>query len=137
MRGVDRADSGPTDPAGHRQHSATSVACRYLSYRALDQEVGGSNPPPRASNHAGSGWLGIATSRRKVAWSTKTKTSYEQLAKNWIRPQLGHMPVRDLTLADVDAHYWRIASQGASPSTVAHVHEVLHSALSLAVRWRW
>lgn len=82
-------------------------------------------------------WLAIATSKRGRPWSPLTKAGYEQLIGKWIRPQMQHRKVRDLTRRDIDGHYAAIKSAGASESTVEHVHVVLRSMLTLAVEWGW
>jgi integrase len=60
----------------------------------------------------------------------------ETLVRLHIKPVLGRIELGTLGPAHVQALYRAKLDQGLSPTTVHRIHEVFHTALKLAVRWR-
>jgi len=67
----------------------------------------------------------------------KTLDGYRSLIKARLRPGLGHIPLRKLGPADLDAFYRRLLAEGLSPLTIRHAHAALSTALRQAVKWGW
>jgi integrase len=65
----------------------------------------------------------------------KTYRSYEQLMRVHVIPSLGKIPLTKLTPQRLQALYAERLASGRSPTTVRHIHAVLHTALEQAVRW--
>jgi len=69
-----------------------------------------------------------------------TLANYELTVRRHLVPTIGAVPLRRLTLADVEAAYARLAKSGSarggglSTKSVHNVHQVLHRALADAVR---
>ena len=66
-----------------------------------------------------------------------TAQAYRIHVERHIRPVLGHVPLRDLSLADLQQFYaWLAAREGGglSSASVQRVHATLSSALNAAVR---
>ena len=65
---------------------------------------------------------------------------YQNMARAYLRPGLGHVPVGELTVRQLNLHYVRLLESGArrggplSLRTIAYAHSVLHKALSDGVR---
>jgi integrase len=77
------------------------------------------------------------------SWLTATKPKlrertwvrYEQYVRLHIVPSLGKLTLTKLTPQHVQRLYAERLDAGASPTTVHHLHAVLHRALKQAVRW--
>jgi integrase len=65
----------------------------------------------------------------------RTYERYEEIVRLHIIPELGHHYVQKLTAQQVEAFYARKMREGYKPVTVASFHNVLHKALTTAVRW--
>jgi|SRR5579859_607974 len=65
----------------------------------------------------------------------RTLESYTWLVKNHIEPPLGSVRLTRLTPQRVQAFYAEKLKAGLSPTTVNHIHNVLHRCLEQAVRW--
>jgi integrase len=65
---------------------------------------------------------------------------YQNMARAYLRPGLGHIPVGQLTVRQLNLHYVRLLECGArrggplSLRTIAYAHSVLHKALADGVR---
>jgi len=65
---------------------------------------------------------------------------YQNMARAYLRPGLGHVRVGELTVRQLNLHYVRLLEAGArrggplSPRTIAYAHSVLHKALADGVR---
>src|SRR5215218_2699387 len=68
-----------------------------------------------------------------VRQSTFDRDSY--LVRVHIKPSLGRIKLKKLTARDVQRFYRDCLDARLSPSTVNKIHNVLHKALSQAVRW--
>jgi integrase len=66
----------------------------------------------------------------------RTYERCEQVARNHIVPELGHISLTSLTEMDVQSLYRRKLDSGCSARTVQYIHVTLHKALKQAVRWR-
>jgi integrase len=75
-------------------------------------------------------WLQTA----KSSLRPKIGQQYEQLARNYIFPNLGRLFLTDLKLTQVENLYQDLSVKGKHPRTVRYVHSVLHRALERAVR---
>jgi integrase len=65
----------------------------------------------------------------------RTWVRYEQYVRLHIVPSLGKLQLAKLTPQHVQRLYAERLHAGASPTTVHHLHAVLHRALKQAVRW--
>jgi integrase len=76
------------------------------------------------------GWLDVLpiTGRRQT-----TITAYRWLVNSHIVPELGAIPLVDLTAPDIDRLYATMADKGLKLRTVRHCHAVLRRALADAV----
>lgn len=77
--------------------------------------------------------------------SERTYVRYEQMARNQIVPDLGHLKLADLRPLHIDAAEAKWAASGnrktrtpgpMSPQSVLHLHRCLHTAFDRAVKWR-
>ncbi len=65
----------------------------------------------------------------------KTWERYEQIVRLDATPALGHVPLMKLGPHHLQGLYARRLDAGRSPTTVHHLHRVLHRALRQAERW--
>lgn len=65
----------------------------------------------------------------------KTHKSYEQLVRLHLKPELGHIPLTQLTPQHVQAMITKKTASGLSPRTVQYIRAVLRSALGRAMKW--
>jgi integrase len=72
-----------------------------------------------------------------VKGSVKSKTfnDYEWLVRKHIAPALGRIKLKALSPTHLQGLYQAKLEAGLSPSTVRHLHVVLHRALDQALRW--
>ncbi len=77
-------------------------------------------------------WLSDSV-RDKV--KQRTFENYEYMVRVHLVPALGHVKLRSLTPARVQALYRAKLDSGLSPRTVQLIHTVLHKALKQAVKW--
>ena len=75
--------------------------------------------------------------RTYVVPNTRPRTAegYEGILRNHLKPHIGQMHLAKLQPADIQAMESRILESGRSPTTVQHIHRVLHTALKHAVKW--
>jgi len=76
-------------------------------------------------------WLASEANRLRVS----THARYETLIRLHVLPELGRVRLVKLTPHDVQRLYDSRLAVGLSPTSVHHVHAVLHKALEQAVRW--
>lgn len=67
--------------------------------------------------------------------SHKTFTTYKYFTNYYLIPRLGKMKLRDLKPLHIQDTYNDILKY-RSPTTVRHIHNFLHKALKVAVKWR-
>lgn len=83
-------------------------------------------------------WLGHAKST--VRGTTHAK--YEEVARVYLKPHLGHVVLPKLTPLVIQTAYSKLLETGRrggrplSARSVQHAHAVLHRALTMAVKWR-
>ena len=75
-------------------------------------------------------WLDI----HKSTLGPKTAPRYEQLARDYILPELGEIKLRELRLDAIEAHYQTLTKMGLSSRSVRFVHSILHKSLNDAIR---
>jgi len=76
-------------------------------------------------------WLPTLESRVRPS----TMRRYQDLARLHLLPDLGNIRLAKLTTADVQRLYAGRLRAGLAPTTVRHVHGLLHRAMSDALRW--
>lgn len=75
--------------------------------------------------------------------AASTWVGYEQKIRLYLEPELGDVPLAELTAFRIDAAYTALRTRPGirrkelSPTTVHHCHTVLHAALAQAVKWGW
>lgn len=70
----------------------------------------------------------------RPALKQRTVERYEQAIRSHIAPALGSVKLAKLSAHQVQSFYSAKLTEGLSPATVAHLHAVLHRALSAAER---
>ena len=65
----------------------------------------------------------------------RTKAGYEGVARRYIAPNIGAVPIAKLTPAHVQGLYSKLLLQGLSARTVLSAHRLLREVLHQAVRW--
>lgn len=79
-------------------------------------------------------WLDL----KRDTLSVTTWEGYAGKARFRLIPALGKVPVRKLTVRDIDAFYRVLArDEQLAASTVRQIHNVLTGSLAQAVRWGW
>ena len=76
-------------------------------------------------------WL---STRARYSLRPRTHEGYRIVVRKHLAPTLGHLGLRDLTAAHVDALIWSKIDEGLSPRSAQYIHAVLRSALSDAER---
>ncbi|MGO8872971.1 MAG: tyrosine-type recombinase/integrase [Acidimicrobiales bacterium] len=61
---------------------------------------------------------------------------YRIKIESTIRPELGSIPLEDLSSKDLDAFYGRFIKGGTSPAMVMHYHRIISAALRQAEKWK-
>ena len=77
-------------------------------------------------------WLERGTTRKRRPWAPITMHGYESMARIWIKPYLGAIPVDALTVDDVEA----MLEEVPGGKHAQNIRGALSSALELAVRKR-
>jgi integrase len=79
-------------------------------------------------------WLDL----KRDTLSVTTWEGYAGKARFRLIPALGKVPVRKLTVRDIDAFYRALArEEQLAASTIRQIHNVLTGSLDQAVRWGW
>ncbi|MGH9228427.1 MAG: tyrosine-type recombinase/integrase [Acidimicrobiales bacterium] len=79
-------------------------------------------------------WLDL----KRDTLSVTTWEGYAGKARFRLIPAVGNVPVRKLTVRDIDAFYRALArDEQLAPSTIRQIHNVLTGALDQAMRWGW
>jgi integrase len=122
-------------PSGRRKYlyaKTRQEVARKLTQALRAVQDGIPLPPERQS--LGSylrEWLeSVGPSLRPRTWER-----YEQYVRLHIVPHLGRIALARLTPAHLQRLYAQKLEAGLSPTTVAHLHAVLHRALAQAERW--
>lgn len=69
--------------------------------------------------------------------SPKTMRDYEWCSWQRIGPELGSIPINELTPKHLDDYYAKLRDQNYSLATIRYSHGVLRLALGRAVKWGW
>lgn len=69
-------------------------------------------------------------------WSDRTYRDYTYYIDRHVRPALGLRKLSALQPLDIQELYTAMATKGLSPRSIQIVHNILHSALKQAVKWR-
>jgi integrase len=72
---------------------------------------------------------------RKSSVRLKTIRQYSQVVRQHIVPTLGDIKVKDLRPDQIQALYNTKLNSGVSQRTVIEIHKVLHTSLSMALKW--
>ncbi len=125
FRSVSRSFRGTKkDAEGALATLITEVAGGTGGHKGSDATIG----------HLVEQWLDL----RRETLSVTTYEGYAGKARYRLIPTLGKVPVRKLTLRDIDAFYRSLArEQKLAPSTIKQIHNVLTGSLDQAVRWGW
>ena len=67
---------------------------------------------------------------------SRTFTSYAQIVRDHLKPELGRIPLARLQPQRVQQLYQDLLDSGRSAKTVRNIHVVLHRGLQQALRWR-
>jgi len=73
----------------------------------------------------------------RVGRAPSTITSYRKIAKAHVRPILGPVKTRDVTVRQLSELLSTLTESGLAPNSVRLVHACLSSAFSQAARWEW
>lgn len=73
----------------------------------------------------------------RLGRSPVTLRAMHSTLEHVIRPELGHIDIRRLGPADLDAFYAKQGKAGKSAGTIRRYHSHISAALALAVRWGW
>ncbi len=112
-------------------HSRKEVA-RALAAAIDTREKGGIVTTARQSvSQFFASWLDAA----KPSLKPRTHTRYEELVRLHVVPELGGASLTRLTPQHLQRLYAKKLDAGLSPTTVNHLHAVIHKALATAVRW--
>lgn len=68
--------------------------------------------------------------------SPYTLRNYRGIVRNHLEPQLGSVPLKDLTAAQIDAYYRSLYGR-LNPQTIFGHHMLLNAALNQAIDWDW
>jgi integrase len=79
-------------------------------------------------------WLDTLASLKTV--SDATLSDYRYYSERHLIPNLGTVPLSDLTAEDLDLLYARLSKAGAGPRAINHVHSTARVALQRAVKKR-
>jgi len=71
---------------------------------------------------------------KKNAVRANTGVQYERLIARYIKPKIGSVKLKDLTLRVINRFYAEVVSNGAGVSHIRYCHRVLHAGLEEAVR---
>ncbi len=100
-----------------------------LRRRRHDEPVG--EPPSEAFGVILDEWLAM----RERPLSPSTIDGYLGDIRRYIRPNLGHVPVGNLTARDLDRFYLSLQERGLGAGSIARLHSIIRSALDQARRW--
>lgn len=76
-------------------------------------------------------WL---TDYKKMRLRAKTYESYESMARLYIIPSVGHIPLKELRPDHLQALYRRMKDAGKSARTIRYLHAILHAGLNQALQ---
>jgi integrase len=121
----------PTGQRKRRYARTQKDALRQLE--ELKSELRAGHPPPDDRLNVGA-WLDRWLEQRVSKLTYNTKTSYEQVVRDYIRPGLGRQRLLPMKVADVEAWMEDLIEQGVPLPTVKYSLIVLRIALKAAMR---
>ena len=71
----------------------------------------------------------------RASLTPRSYDRYESIIRVHLLPALGNIPLTQLRVSHIQAHYTAILNTGLSPRTVRYHHTVLHKALVTAIKW--
>jgi integrase len=135
-----------TDPetGRRRQLTRTVRGSKTQAQRELRDLAALANIGPRVGARTTLGelldrWFAV----NEPNWAATTVRNTRSIIDRQLKPQLGHVLVRELTTVMIDDFYASLRIDGAvgrrplSRGSVQRVHGVLHRALAQAMRWEW
>ncbi|MGV8168160.1 MAG: tyrosine-type recombinase/integrase [Alkaliphilus sp.] len=115
-------------------HGNKKAAQAYLNRILLEKDTGTFYEPSKEVLSVYlEKWLEVAVKNRVTE---KTHDSYTYLIKLYINPELGDIPISQLTAIRVQDMYNSLIKKNLSSRTVRYVHSVLRNALEQAVKWQ-
>jgi integrase len=131
--------NGGYDDQGKRKRRTIFGRTRQIVQEKLRKALheapnGGSTEPQRLTvGQYLDRWL---TGAVKTTVKPTTYANYEGVIRNFLKPNLGGMPLSKLGVIHVQSLYATMARAGKSAETIRLAHAVLRRALKQAVRWR-
>lgn len=119
-----------TLPAVNGKAATTRKADEAL--RAFIRDVDDTVPTAGSVADLCDQWLAVAS----LTVSPSTLAAYTSRVETWIRPELGAMPVGQVSGNDIDRLYAR-AGRKVKPRTVRSIHITTHRLFAQAVHWHW
>ncbi len=74
---------------------------------------------------------------KEPAVSPRTICQYRQIVRDYVTPELGEIPLKDLRLQRIEQHYSMLQKRGVGTRTIRLTHAVLHRALEKAVKYAY
>lgn len=71
----------------------------------------------------------------KQSVSTRTYSDYTKFLTRYVVPEIGEVPLKDLTTRTIQGLYSDMSNRGLSPNTIRLTHAPLRQALDTAVAW--
>jgi len=96
----------------------------------------GAHAPATPSSRTLDDFMGEWMDRLKVRWTSNTIAQREDITKRWIRPYIGHVPLKQLGTDRLEEWRTEIIAKGCPPRQANQSLRVLSSALGTAVKWR-
>jgi integrase len=96
----------------------------------------GAHAPATPSKRTLDDYMDEWMSRLKVRWTSNTIAQREDIIKRWIRPHIGHVPLKELGTQRLEEWRTDILAKGCPPKQSNKALAILSSALGTAVRWR-
>ena len=115
-----------------KSFSRLEDARRHETERRRQAEMG-AHTPATASRQSFGEWLAEWEQLFSAEWSASTREGREYTVEMWIRPYLGHVPMREIGGRRIRAWRGEIRKAGASANTANAALRVLSAACGAAV----
>ena len=127
-------ETGKRDYHNKTIHGTKKDAQAYLNQILRDKDMGTYvQPSNMILDQFLDQWLETAAKPRV---RERTLASYEEILGLYIRPELGRLPLANITPLKIQTIYGELLERGLSPRTVRYAHSVLRMALEQAVKWQ-
>ncbi len=130
----------PPDPVSgkrRRKWATVSGSKRKAQFELQKMLVGAKDAKARASSasveHVINEWFGLA--RQNL--TAQTAQSYETRIRTQILPELGAIPVDELSPLHIETLCRSLLDRGLAPAGVRFTYAILRRALNQAVKWGW